>query len=355
MLILVLSLACSIAAIASERYVLTATEGSDVIIRIYELDHNQIKMRQSKVIQVNSMYGIIATAVTFRNENNTVNFDVYYSVCKDIECAGVKPSMTRVDSNLNVMFQKDFAIETAYGVPDLDTERVQTNSGISLRLMIRDDQRKSVERKLQSDGNLGPPSDIGLLGDYTFTAAEDGKVLAGTAGPRGDIRVRAIHPDGPINVLHVQDLISSLAVTGPIGLDSHSQSAGSFALSKRFLFFRAWRIFGSDLKSGVMMQKIDNTGKFIGVPKIFTQFKIGSDAIFPGFYTLQRTVTVVPDGNIVFFTEWDTSCNKNALKAQVLNPQSGAKVGPSQSIISCSDLQPGGGIFGIDVTKFNRN
>ncbi len=99
-----------------------------------------------------------------------------------------------------------------------------------------------------------------------------------------------------------------------------------------------------------MKQRVDDsTGEFLGRPKAFTKFKVVP------VYFVGQSVTVTPGANVVFFTEFDTSCNKNLLWAQVFDPQKRIKVGPSQLLIGCSELSNiYYGVEGIDVAQFER-
>ena len=338
-------------AISPEKFVLSATDRNSIILKTFELYKGKIKTTQSKVIELD-YWTIRDTALTFRNENNTVNFDVYYGACQDLDddwtCDETKQSMIRMDSNLNSIFQKNLPSLPndvgTYDRYDLVMQRIQQESGISLRL-LRSDGTNIFEHKLHRDGSLGLPSNVGVSGYYDFSVAEDGKMIATIPGnplrTSPMIQIRPFQPNGPINRKRTQDVIWDLALTKPVTGNSLSLSAGSVVVSNRFLFFVTQRFIGTEYMSRIMKQKINNsTGKFIGVPKPFTEFKIDRNG--------PSTVAVSPAGNIVFYTEW--LCRRKILKAQVFDPQTGVKVGPAQTIIGCDGTQFQ--LNGINVTRF---
>lgn len=219
-------LICSVAAVASEKFVLSATDGTNIILQKFELDQNQIKMIRSNVIETDDWIG--NTAVTFRNVNNTLVFDVYYYACRDqndLECVNATLSMKRVDSNLKLKFGQDFTIPVAYA---LATERLQKPSGLSLRLLL---QNRSIveERKLDSNGVPGPPETV-VFRDaldenfYNSSAAEDGKMVVASAQKNGAnlIAVRTFHSKGPIRVMQIEDQAWSPTLSGPVTRSSKS-------------------------------------------------------------------------------------------------------------------------------------
>ncbi len=337
-------------AISPEKFVLSATDRNSIVLKTFELYKNKIKTTQSRVIEFDSYWTIRDTAVTFRDENQTVNFDVYYGACQDLNddwtCDETIQSMIRMDSNLNSIFQKKLPTlpNVGYDRYDLVTQRLHQGSGVS-SLLLRSDGTNLFEQKLHSDGGLGLPSNVGIGGYYHFSAAEDGKMIATIPGNFSQtsqiIQIRPFHPNGPVNNKRTQDIIWDLALTAPVTGASPSISTGSLPVSNRFLFFVTQRFIGTEYMSRIMKQKINNsTGKFIGVPKPFTEFKIDRNG--------PSTVAVTPGGNIVFYTDW--ACNKKILKAQVLNPQTGVKVGPVQTIIGCDGTQFG--LNGLNVTRF---
>ena len=339
----------SAAAISPEKFVLSARDGDSIILKILELYKGKIKTTQSKVIELDSQT-IRDTALTFRKVNNAISFDVYYGACQvgnDWTCDETIQSMIRMDSNLNSIFHKNLPTlpnVVVYDRYDLVTQRIQEKSDISLRL-LRSDGTNILEHKLHRDGSLGLPSNLGVRGYYHFSAAEDGKMIATIPGNLSRtsriIQIRPLHRNGPIHSKRTQDIIWDLALTGPVTSGSPSLSAGSPPVSNRFLFFIVTRFIGTEYMSRVMKQKINNsTGKFIGASKPFTEFKIDRNG--------SPTIAVTPGGNIVFYTEW--LCGKKILNAQVFNPQTGAKVGPVQSIIGCDG--PQFNLDGLNVTRF---
>lgn len=336
--------------IAPQKFVLSATDGGSIILKIIELNKFKVTTTQSRVIALDPSWTIRDTAVTFRNENNRMNFDIYYGACQDLDqdwdCDETIQTIIRTDSNLNSIFHKNLGPTNHEGFDpyDIVMQRIQQQSGFSLRLLTSDGTN-ILEQDLHRDGNLGLPSNVGIRGYYDFSAAEDGKMIATIPGSPSRtsriIQIRPFHPNGSINSIQTEDIIWNLALTGPVAGASPSLSAGSLPVSNRFLFFVTQRFIGTEYMSRVMKQKINNsTGKFIGVPKPFTEFKIDRNGA--------STVAVTPGGNIVFYTEW--LCDKKVLKAQVFNPQTGAKVGPSQTILGCGDHQFH--ISGINVTRF---
>lgn len=173
-----------------------------------------------------------------------------------------------------------------------------------------------------------------------------------TENTHSEIQLQTLHPTGPMIGIQVPKDSSSPVLSGPVG-PSSTVSAGGLAVSKRFLFFRVMRDFGTNgnpnLMSQVMLQRIDNTtARFIGVAQPFTKFQNTR------FYDYSQSVAVTPGSDAVIYTEWDALCGKNVLKAQVFDPQTGRKVGSPQSIIGCSEsLLSGSGISGgIDVAQF---
>jgi hypothetical protein len=352
-LILAFSLIFSIGAIASEKFVLSAVDGRDVLLQTYKLDQDQIKVEHSARIRATDD-GSINTAVTFRKDNSELIFDVYYSVCtydiaRDLDCATITLSMSRLDSSLDLLFQKDFTIPARF---NFTAEKIQKQSGLSSRLLLRD--VSVVEYNLHKNGRPGIMKTVVFDGPFAIrTAAEDGRMVAALSGKQ--IQVRTFHPTGPVKLIRIQDYPLGLTITGPVAVAS-SSLAGSIELLNRFLFFRVWRSFRTmDRRiklSRIMMQRVSNsTGESIGPSKAITKFAELREDFFQDVFQRGQTVAVTQRANIVFYTELDRSCNKNILKAQVFNPETSTKVGTSQLIIGCSQVSSKG-ISGIDVTQF---
>ncbi len=349
-LTLLVCLVFSGVAFASEKFVLSATDGTVIILRGYELDdRNQIRTLDSNVILTGSS-GIWGTAIAFQKENQTRVFDVYYGFCHDYwTCTPgeVTVSMKRVDSKLQLLFGQDLSIPVAYS---LSTARLQKRSGVSLRLLV-ENLGKIEERRLGENGIPRTAQEIPFpKGSRSPTASEDGKFVAALYGAQ--IIARSLHPQGPIREIQSRDSPVALALSGPV--TRSSQSTGSVPASYRFLFFRVYRDLpdsegSANLKTRIMRQMIDDsTGEFIGSPKAFTSFKT-----VPYYYPYHQSVTVSPSANLVFFTEFDASCNRNILRGQVFNPQTQKKVGSSQLLIGCSEF-PDRDDSQIDVVQFEH-
>lgn len=343
-LALLLLLIGALPAVASEGFLVSAVEGTNIVLTTYELDHNQISTKRSSRIETGNY--IYSTAVAFRQPDNTVLFDVYFGVCHDLECADSTLSMIRLDSNLNLVVRKDFPIPVAY---ELATETLQSPSGrAGLSLLIKS-YSTLEERELGKDGTPGPPVTVAFPGIYGASVAEDGKMIAGYTG--NSIRVRTFHPNGPIRTKRTTGLPQSAVLSESIIGARPSRLAGALPETYRFLFFRVFRDISTteaNLQSQILMQKVaDSTGKFIGPARIFREFKAAR------FYDFGESIAVAPHADAVFFTELDTSCNKKVMKAQAINPQSGMNVGPAQLLIGCSQLSyRSAGISGIDVIQF---
>lgn len=334
--------------IAPEKFVLLAADvwGKNIILQTFELENNQIKTQRSNLIPVvTGNWVIVDAAITFRKENNHLNFDVYYITCQgDWACEETRLSMIRADSNLNYIFGKDLGNLTPSDAQyDLAMQRLKQKSGLSLRLLTGTGAQ-ILEQKLLRSGSLGIPANVGIGGFSSFSAAEDGKMIATASGnPTNLIEIHPFHPTGDKKKIQTEDYIRSMALTGRIVSNSPSVSAGSLPVSNRFLFFMAERLIGRQYHNRVMIQKInDSRVEFIGTPRPFTQFKPA--------HGRPQEVAISPGGNIVFYTELDTSCNSDILVAQVFDPRTAAKVGPPQTILGCYGQN--NYLSGINVTQF---
>jgi hypothetical protein len=348
-LTLVVSLICSLTAIASEEFVVSTSIGSNIILKTIELDRNRIKTSRSQIIETDHYN--FGTAITSRYDKDNLVFDVYYVTCldpADFECINSTLSMARVDSELSIQFTKDFPIPTY----QVSTETIRKPSGYDLRLLLWNGE-KLEERKLKKDGSPRRVhqefSDDGLSG---HAVAEDGKMLAATfaadiwTAPFG-IEVRTFHPKGPVQQMQSNDLPFGMALSGPlVKILSNTTSAESVARPYRYLFFREFRnLDSSNPQTRIMRQKIDDsTGDFKGQPKSVTKFNdefyaIGSDSI-----------AVTPEANIILYSQFDASCKKVVLMAQVFDPQSSKNVGLPQVLIGCSEVDGDFPIVrGIDI------
>lgn len=347
----------------AEKFVVSATTGTDILVATFELkQNNQIKREHSSVI--GTSYGIYNTAVTFRKNNNATIFDVYYPVETGYDQPLTEMEMNRLDSNLNLKFEKDFT-----GIPSgytFDLAGLRGPSGLT-RFLLMDqltDQppgRVIVERKLAANGSPGPESIAFRHPPNSFlldsTVAEDGKMLvAATENNKSQrfIQVRKFPPAGPIRVKQTANIPVSLSLSDPIKTASRSPSAGSVAGTYRFLFFRAFGDLEQIQSTRILVQKIENsTGNFVGAPRTFTITARSAFKECCVTHKFLQSVAVTPGADVVFYTEFDASCGKNILRGQVFNAQRGTKIGRPQLLIGCSQMTTNQvGISGIDVAQF---
>lgn len=345
-----LILMCCSPAIASEKYILSASTGRDLILKSIVLDQGLIRTEGFKLIP--TRHFIFNTAVTARRpDKRGVVFDVYYATCldpNDIFCDHPTLSITRLDSNMNVQFSKDLDIQTW----TLSTESIEKESGFESRLLFYNGYSGRVsERKLRPDGQLAKR--IELNTDFGAApnpiAAEDGKMAVGTDG--ASILVWQLRAGIPISSMHSKDFSRSPVLSGPVARTSTSSTSGSLAKARRFLFFRTFRDLGQTPtepfapKSRILRQMInDSTGDFVGQPQTFIDWE-------PIEYVdFSQSLAVTPKANILLYGKYDLSCKKQILMAQVYEPLKKQKVGPSQVLIACEELSNTFfGVQGIDI------
>src|SRR5262245_26799175 len=104
---------CS-AAMASERFLVSSADYKNIILQMYLLDQNKIALEGTKIIPTDSYWGIFSATIVHRKINSASVFDVYFGKCLDMECVEVTLSMKRLDSSLNVQFEKDDILPRDY-------------------------------------------------------------------------------------------------------------------------------------------------------------------------------------------------------------------------------------------------
>lgn len=338
----ILFLFCA-AAVAAETYVVTATDGSNLIVKMYRIYNNRIRFIRTTTIETSAQWGIFNTAVMYRKENNTPILDVYYGICQDMDCVDVVLAMKRLDSTFHVLSSKDVILQPDYwwSVAGMATEKIEKKSGTSYRLLMTSGNRV-VERMLDGEGTPGNPINVAFQGEFLNpTSSEDGKMVV--AEGNNVLRIRTFHPSGVIRQFkHSPDYFYSLTLSDPIVASSSSKPY-------RLLLYRVVRDDPQGPVSGIMIQKLDNaTGKPAGGPKIFKNFE-------PTQYVYSvnnhKSVAVTPKGNIVFYTQYDQSCGKYLLFGQILNPQTSKNIGAPQVLIGCDSSYNRPDFQGIDVAE----
>ncbi|MCI0615867.1 hypothetical protein L0244_23020 [bacterium] len=350
MLIIFLALVFSSTAMANKFIISASNSMGDIIVAVCELQPDyRIKLKNFQVIV--KKVGIYQTAVTFRIKNNLPVFDLYHQFETDIEQLPNELKMYSLDSNLKLTSIKEIS-----GVPSggfsLDIARFMSPSGLIRFLLMESPAKTVVVRELNARGVPGSETDAFQVSENSTlldaTVAEDGKMIVASTWNeelnQKVIHVRSLNPLGSLKVKQTDDVPVSLSLSDAIEIDSKLD---------RFLFYRDYRQWGS--RNRIMMQKIDgSTGKFVGGPRVFAPFKST-----PCYLCFLQSVAVSPGGNIVFYIDFDDSCRKNVLKAQMMNPRTGKKIKASQLIIGCNQIPGEGdfgwvqdGIYGIDIAQF---
>jgi len=330
--------------------VVSATDGHNLLLREYVLDHNHLRAVRSHVIGLTTgVEGVVGHALIARNLDGALFFDAYYGVCSDlddIDCIHPTLSMKRAGSDLDLRGGRDFTITLGFS---LATETLRTTSALSPRLFVYD-HGGIEERQLDADGVPGPAL-FRMTSSYS-SPSEDGKMMAAAFYDEDEyaIGVQKFHPRGPVSLIHLADPPVSLSLSGQ--LEMRSPAAHSHARNYRLLFFRVFRPLPSGLQNRVMEQKIDSTtAEFIGAPVAVTEFGEEESVYFFG-----QSVAVAPTANVVFYTAWDASCRKRLLWGQLFDPRAGVKVGTPQLLIRCDELPANyySGIGDIDVVEVSR-
>jgi hypothetical protein len=330
------------AAAMAETYVVSATDGSNLIVKMYQIYNNRIRFVRYTTIETSAQWGIFNTAVMYRKENNSPIFDVYYGICQDMDCVDMGLAMKRLNSSLQVLSSNDAILQPDYwfSFAGMATEKVEKKSGTSYRILMTS-SNKVVERMLDGDGVPGNPINVAFEGEFLNpTASEDGKMVVAETY-NNVLRTRTFHPSGVIRQFkHTPDYFNSLTLSGPIA------PSGRYPKPYRLLLYCVNRDDPQGPISRIMMQKLDDaTGKLLGAPKVFTPFQR-----IQYFYSEHnhKSVVVTPKANLVFYTKYDQSCGKNVLLGQLFNPQTFKNIGTPQVLIGCesrSDIQ------GIDVAQ----
>lgn len=340
----------------AEKFMISATSRNHLIVASCELKpNNRINIEHLSVIKTE--YDTYNLAVTFRKSNNSPIFDIYTPVATEYDGSVDLMELYRLDSNLKVKFEKEFI-----GLPSngwtLDIARLEGPLGPPTHFLITG----TVEFELNANGAPGPQTVVFQLKRNSWMLgldqAEDGKmIVAVTANTKSQrfFQVRKLHPAGPIKVKQIPNHPLSLALSNPINVASNSHSAGPVAGSHRFLFFRDFPNWEEFQSTRIVMQKIDDsTGKFIGPMKVFTTTTKNLNKVCCVGDQFYQSVAVSPAADIIFYSDFDASCGKNVLKAQVFNPQKQTKIGQPQLLIGCGQLVNifNDGIYGIDVVQF---
>jgi hypothetical protein len=327
---------------ATERYLVSAMEGSNLLLRIYKVEKNQITLVRKNTIYASGTFGFFNAAVMYRNENKSSVFDVYYGVCQDFDCVNAALAMKRFDSNLNLLFSQDKITGSDYwgSFLGLTTERVEKKSGTTFRILTGHNN-SVVERILDQDGVPGNPILTAFRGEFlSATAAEDGKMIVASNFNK-TIQSRTFHPAGAIQQIRISDDIFSLSLSG-------SMTSSRYLKPYRLLFYRVIRREGEGLITRIIMRRFDNgTAKSIGMSKIFTEFEPLR------YYSFEKSVAVTPDAKVIFYTRYDSSCDALLLWGQVFNPQTFKKIGAPQRLIGCDSPAYRFDIGGIDVAQLD--
>jgi hypothetical protein len=340
----ILFLFCAVV-MADESYVISATDGSKLIVKMYRVYNNQIRFIRTTTIETSAQWGIFNTAVMYRTEKNNPIFDVYYGICQDMECVNVVLAMKRLNSTFHVLSSSDALLPADYwwSVAGLATEKVQKKSETSYRVLMTSANRV-FERMLNAEGTPGNPINVAFEGDYLNpTSSEDGKMVVAES-TNNVLRSRTFHPSGIIRQFKQSaDYLYSLTLSGPIAASAH------YSKPYRLLLYRAIRDDPQGPTTGLMLQKIDNaTGKPIGDPKVFKDFR-------PTQYIYDvhnhKSVAVTPKGNLVFYTQYDESCGKYLLFGQLFNPETSKNVGTPQILVGCDSSYDKADLQGIDVAE----
>jgi len=331
------------AAMAAETYVVSATDGSKLIVKMYRIYNNQIRSVRTTTIETSAEWGIFNTAIMYRKENNTPIFDVYYGICQDMDCVDVVLAMKRLNSTFEVLSSRDAILQPDYwwSVVGLATEKVEKKSGTTYRLLLTNGNRV-VERMLDADGTPGNPTNVAFQGEFLNpTSSEDGKMVV--AEGNNLLRIRTFHPSGVIRQFnHTPDYFYSLTLSGPIHASPRSKPY-------RLLLYLVVREDPQGVVSRIMMQKFDNaTGKVLGDPKVFTPFES-----VRYFYTVNnhKSVAITPEANLIFYTKYDESCGKHLLWGQIFNPENLKNIGSPQVLIGCDSSYNNRDFQGIDVAE----
>ena len=117
---------CAVA-MATEKYFVSATDGSHLIVSIYKLESNRVRLVRSNTIATGTSFGVFNTAVMSHKQSNAPVFDVYYANCQDEECVNTTLEMIRLDSKLDVQFTRTVIAEPLswWSYVGLATERVE--------------------------------------------------------------------------------------------------------------------------------------------------------------------------------------------------------------------------------------
>lgn len=327
----------------SQQLVVTATDGNDLLMREYAVDHHRLEAVRSSVtgLATPGQLEIVAHALVVRSLGGDLLLDVYYGVCipkssTDQDCASQPSlSMKRMGSNLELLGGRDFAIAVD---PPLASETLRTRSGWTSRLLLQAYGLGIAERELGADGTPGSPIfPKASSAVEIFTPSEDGRVL-GSLDDLG-VYVQRFHPRGPVSGRYFP-YSSSLSISGPVKRPGHG--AGSKARTSRFAFVR------DSGESQVFALEIDDaTMKFTERYIAVTEPRADPDSTY-----LRQSVAVSPGADMVFYSEWNPSCGKWLLWGQAFDPVAFKKVGKAQLLIRCSELPATSvGIRDIDVAE----
>jgi hypothetical protein len=141
---------------------------------------------------------------------------------------------------------------------------------------------------------------------------------------------------------------SSLSITGRMQFPI--LAAGIQAPPKRLLLYRVLQQTGNNFSSSVRLQALDEdaTGalRSMGPARLLTPLQ---STLQPGAETLQ-SVSIEPQGRFAFYASYSSACKKEIVKAQKLNPKTGAKMGGPQTLVGCEEFARSiTGAYGLDV------
>jgi hypothetical protein len=144
------------------------------------------------------------------------------------------------------------------------------------------------------------------------------------------------------------NVISAALAIGPTAV---SPGKAGIPTNRAFLLYRLLRLQGTSFQTSVLLQQMQLQGTTLttlGTPKTIAPF---ANTAQPGTETVQ-SVALAPDGGYALYTAFSPTCQKEIVKFQKLNPNTGAKVGPASVVIDCSKFSNSiFGAYGLDLMR----
>jgi hypothetical protein len=342
---------------ASGTYILTATDGQNVVAGVMLTDTGttftigrpflfissaKIGTTSPQIVTVNGVQKVWIHHTFLSSANLPV-----YGIAKfdlttgQLEALIPVPGflISRLDI-LNIFADSDRSLTSKKNTNDVFSALLNPSSGIP-------GARKSVFNNV-------PPSDV----VFGATISRDGKLsVQSVQHTEGSNITRVIQAKKVLNgggsgspsgissnvVGYSPAITDALGTSAPGGTPSHTSS------TFRLLAYRVFRNFGTaNQQSQILIQQVnDVTGFPIGAARALTNFvkapQFGLES--------SHSIAFAQDGTFILYTTFNSGCQKNILIAQRLNA-SGNKAGPSQVLAGCNQLASNPlGLYGMDIVK----